>query len=269
MIKNIDGNNYIKATNKKKILGIEILRFILCFMVVFDHLYEGNQYIYILYYHIPTFFNISFFFTYNTLISYNIKKINLRLERLFIPYFIWCTISWLIYNIYFYILKVECLHSFKYYIINLIDGHHFNFVLWYQNILILLTLLFLIIIIIFKNHYLICLLSCGIIAYILQYSGINYNFFKENFYSSTAATFGRFAEALPNAFTGFLLAKINKKINLKKYYKKTIFISIIILYIITKYHKFDRVQSFKYGGIRLNIAAICIFIIFFHYLLII
>jgi peptidoglycan/LPS O-acetylase OafA/YrhL len=62
MIKNIDSNNYIKATNKKKILGIEILRFILCFMVVFDHLYKGNQYIYMLYYHIPTFFIHSIFY---------------------------------------------------------------------------------------------------------------------------------------------------------------------------------------------------------------
>lgn len=51
-------------------LGIELLRVFLSFSVVMDHLYNRNElkkYIYVLYYHIPTFFIISFYFTYNTL----------------------------------------------------------------------------------------------------------------------------------------------------------------------------------------------------------
>lgn len=256
-------NNILSDKKKQNILGIQILRVFLCFMVVLDHLYSGNKYIYLLYYHIPTFFNISFYFTYNTLISYNIRKIKLRLERLFIPYFIYSIISWIIYNIYFFVLKVKCKHTIKDFIINIIDGHQFNYVLWFQNNLILLTLLFLIIIFIFKNKYLLVLLLLAILAYILQYTGINYYFFKKNFNLLTAATFGRFAEAFPNAFTGFLLSKIDKQINLKKYYKKFLFISTIILIIISKYHTFDNIKTFKYGGIRLNLAGICIFIIFF------
>lgn len=256
-------NNIISDKKKQNILGIQILRVFLCFMVVLDHLYSGKKYIYLLYYHIPTFFNISFYFTYNTLISYNIRKIKLRLERLFIPYFIYSIISWIIYNIYFFILKVKCRHTIKDFIINIIDGHQFNYVLWFQNNLILLTILFLIIIFIFRNKYLLVLFLLAILAYILQYTGFNYYFFKKNFSLLTGATFGRFAEAFPNAFTGFLLSKIDKQINLKKYYKKFIIISTIILVIISKNHTFDNIKTFKYGGIRLNLAAICIFLLFF------
>ena len=38
--------------------------------------------------------------------------------------------------------------------------------------------------------------------------------------------------------------------------------SIIVLLFITKYHEFDNIKTFKYGGIRLNIAAVFLFIIF-------
>ena len=252
---------------KQKILGIELLRFILCFLVVMDHLYsEAQKYVYMLCYHIPTFFIISFYFTYNTLISFDIKKTKLRLERLFIPYITWSLISYLINVIYFHLFKKPVLHSFKDCLINLINGHIFNVVLWFQNILILLTLLFLIIIYLFKkfkNLYLHILIILWIIAYLFQYSGLNYYFFNHFFCRNTFSTFGRFAEALPNAITGMLLSKIDKKVKIKKHYKKIIIFSLIILYILTKYHKFDRVKGFRYQGIRLNIAGICIFMIFY------
>lgn len=50
-----------KNSVNKKLLGIEILRVILSFVVVLDHLYKGKNfrnYYYIIYYHIPTFFLI-------------------------------------------------------------------------------------------------------------------------------------------------------------------------------------------------------------------
>lgn len=262
----IDNVNQINTKEKKEYnLGIGVLRVILSFMVVFDHFYskkKKKRFLYCLYYHIPTFFLISFYFTYKTLISFNINKIKIRLERLLIPYFSWCIISWIINIIYYYIFKKESNYSLKVFIINLINGHILNVVLWFQNILILTTFLFLIIIFIFRNNYFLILNALGLFCYILQYSGINYKFFIKKVSIHFRLTYGRFAEAFPNALTGFFLASIDiiQKCTVKK--QSVIIFSLIILIIISKYKVFSGLKTFKYGGIRLNIAAICIFLIF-------
>ena len=68
-----------RILNKKKEIniGIRLLRVCLSYMVVMDHFYNSKKlkkYHHILYYHIPTFFLISFFFTFKTLTSFNIDK---------------------------------------------------------------------------------------------------------------------------------------------------------------------------------------------------
>lgn len=258
-------NNEALSIKKEFNIGIAILRVFLSFMVVMDHMYNKKKlkkYLRFLYYHIPSFFLISFYFTYRTLTSFNIPKIKFRLERLFIPYFSWCTISWIIKNIYFYILKKNYRHSLTDFIINLINGHIFNVVLWFQNILILVTFVFLIIIYIFKRYHLFILIILGIIAYLFQYTGANYYFFNKYFSAHYRLTFGRFAEAFPNSVTGFFLASTDILSKLKKKKIPTILYSLLVLIIITKYNIFYEIKTFKYGGIRLNIAAICIFLIF-------
>ena len=87
---------------KQKNYGIALLRVLLSFMVVIDHCYNKRKkkvFMHILYYHIPTFFVLSFYFTYHTFATYNISKIKLRFERIVIPYFVWSVICWLLFNI--------------------------------------------------------------------------------------------------------------------------------------------------------------------------
>ena len=251
--------------NSELNIGIRILRVFLSFMVIMDHIYnkkELKKYYYILYYHIPTFFLISFYFTHKTFISFNIKKIKLRLERLLIPYFSWCFISWIIKNFYFYVLNKDVRHSFKDFIINLINGHIFNVVLWFQNILILQTIIFIIIIYLFRLNYILVFQILLIISYLLQYSGVNHKFFKKNFSTHSRSTYGRLVETIPHSITGFFLSSIDIMKLIKKKKINVFLVSIIILVIISKYEIFGELKSFKYGGIRLNIAAFCIFIIF-------
>ena len=259
----------MKAKNcqiiKKEInIGISILRVILSLMVVLDHFYNAKKmkkYYSILYYHIPTFFVISFYYNYKTLTSFNSSKIKSRFKRILIPYFSWCTISWMINNIYYHILKKKCRHSFRDYLINLMNGHIFLVPLWFQNNLFLLTLVFTIIIFLFKNKYIYILNILSLLAIISQYSGFNYTFFTHHFQRHTYLSLGRFTEAFPNAFIGFFIAKFDLINNIEK--KKIISLfSFIILMIITKYNIFSNLKTFKYGGIRLNVAATCIFIIF-------
>ena len=212
-LKTYENNELINKKVKKEYnLGIEILRVFLSFMVVLDHLYNKKKlkkYYYILYYHIPSFFLISFFFTYNTLTSFNLQKIKLRFERLIIPYIGWSIIAFILKNIYYYLFNLNYEHTLKGFVKHLITGHILNTPLWYQAILIFTTIIFLIIIFIFRNNQLFKLLVfhiLSLISYNLQYSGLNYNLNKKYLTTHAKLTFGRFMEALPNAITGYTFA---------------------------------------------------------------
>ena len=239
-----------KQSQKKNInYGIQILRVILSMMVVFDHFYDRKakkRFIYILWSHIPTFFLLSFYYTYNTFTSFNnIQKIKLRLERLLIPYLGWNLIWWILFNIYFYAFKEQRPHSFYSLLENILSGRIFFQAMWFQNILILLTLLIAFIIVLFKRSYYLIFQIIIIISYSAQYSGKNYDFFYSHFDSKYYMTYGRIAEAFPNALSGFLLCYINIYEKAKRNIKNVIFLCLL---------------TFRYGGIRKNIIAICFFI---------
>ena len=268
MFENIDKNNCQLKRKKKYNLGIGILRVCLSFMVIMDHLYNQkiyNRYVYFFYYHIPTFFLLSFFYTFNTFMPININKIKNRFERIVIPYISWSFIYWIFNNIYFYILKKKCRHTFIDFLNNLVNGHIFNCAFWFQNILILMTIIFEIVILSFTNIYMYILVSLGLLAYILQYTGFNYKFFRKNFPIHYRLTLGRLAEGFPNAVSGFYIASKKFPIILKSNLKITIINSFIILLFITKFNVFSDFKTYKYGGIRLNIAAICIFFISYFF----
>lgn len=68
MFANNDKDNYQLKSKKEYNFGIGILRVCLSFMVIMDHLYDQEKYkryVYFFYYHIPTFFLLSFFYTFN------------------------------------------------------------------------------------------------------------------------------------------------------------------------------------------------------------
>ena len=64
--------------------------------------------------------------------------------------------------------------------------------------------------------------------------------------------------------TGFFIAAFRISDKLKKHKLKTITICFITLLLASKSQIDNNLLSFKYAGIRLNIAAICIFFIFFY-----
>lgn len=250
---------------KAKNYGIAILRVLLSFMVVLDHFYSKRKYLLnILYYHIPTFFLLSFYFTYSSFVKFNISKVKLRFERLLIPYFCWHLFAFIRNNIYYYLFKYKCYHTLNDLIDSLMHGRSFIVVLWFQNILILTTLVIAIVVFSFKSNYLLILSLLMILSYIFQYSGLNYTFFRKHFTYPYYNTYGRFFNTLPHSISGFLIAEFDLTIKFKIRRNLTIIINLFILIIISVY-KFDNnpIVS-KYGGIRLNIASICIFLIFFY-----
>ena len=92
--------NYVS----KKNLGIQILRMILCFWVVIEHCLKQRIYHYYKRYfkirlHVPCFFLISYFFSFQTISNRDLIKINKRFERLLIPYIVFPIIILFINNI--------------------------------------------------------------------------------------------------------------------------------------------------------------------------
>lgn len=110
---------------KKKYLGIQILRTILCFHIVIFHcinhnLYQ-NQIIKLIINDVSNdlsiFFIISFYFSSNIFISKNINRIKQRFQRLLIPYIIWPLIFFIMNICINYINNKQIILDFKFFFI--------------------------------------------------------------------------------------------------------------------------------------------------------
>ena len=252
--------------------GLAFLRTILAFYVIRYHCFHDKaKKNLILNYliikrrniHVPSFFIMSFYFNYKSLISRNSKINCKRFERLIIPYIFWPIIIYLLNIITSKYFKIELNYAFKSLLIQLILGRGIINPLWFQFDLIALTFLFLVIIYLFKKYYLILLQFLMIFAYFLQYSKYNEYFFL-HFRNEFQNSVGRLNLMIPFAVTGFTLSSLNIIDNLKKYYKlKTIIFSTIIFIFVDNFRIFFVFSKFAdYTGIKLNVLSICLIFIF-------
>ena len=254
-------------------IGVAILRPILSFLVITTHCYNINnakgkwkeisEKTDAFWFHIPTFFIISFYFTYKTLISSNYKKKFERIQRLFIPYFLWPIIIFLLNKfLYKYSItkNVITFEHLKFQLLYGIGKMNMNF-LWYQWDLIIITTLFIIIIFIFKKIYNFIFIIMTIFAYIYQYNGKNKSYFSK-YKDDRKYIFGRILEMIPFAVIGFLLSYSGIINFLKKYPLKVIITFIYFFYFIINYQVIYISKGFDYHGIKKFIMANCIFITF-------
>ena len=177
-------------------------------------------------FHVPSFFIMSFYFMYNNLLTINSIILFRRLIRILAPYVGWPIIIWIMNNILNIILAKKFPDSFEELKFQLLLGNRFIQPLWFNWMLMLITILFYLIIYVSKNQTIFVFLILLIIFYIFQYSGFAYkNHFKKNpsfnFYPA-----GFFFESFPFALI------------------------------------FANLNGVRYQGIQLNIRAICIVFIF-------
>lgn len=262
--------NIMQKNNLHKNLGIQILRMLLCFWVVLDHCLSSqikksyNEF-FANRLHVPCFILISFFFSYKTITGRNCIKIKQRFERLLIPHFIFPIIIFLINNLSFVFFKISIfgylitLHDL---LIQFIIGRSILDVFWFQFYLIMTTLLFIIISLLLKEKFLFMLLNIYFLSYILRYSNLNYYFFLQ-FSNVVRFSVGQIVEVMPLSVTGSVLASLNIFSKIQKYYRKTIYFSIIILFCILKYNIFTRMNIIAFDGIILDIGSIFLFILFY------
>jgi fucose 4-O-acetylase-like acetyltransferase len=210
--------------------------------------------------HVPMFLLMSFYFSQKSFLSKNIDNIKKRFERLLIPYFIWPIIIWIINNFLYYIFKLNFKITINDLKIQLMTGHCFMTVLWFQYNLIFATLLIIIIIFLSMNYYISIMFNLCIISFFFQYSNLNYNIFsKYGFFKQY--TFGRFFEIIPFCFIGFIIPSFNFIILLRKYRVYNLYLLLLIFLFLLKYEIFIYINGFMYQGIVLVMKSSLVFLI--------
>lgn len=257
-----------KINKREKNIGVEILRIYLSILVVNSHCYRYSKnikYIIVKFLrnrlHVPTFFIISFFFFQNTLLSRNIDKFKQRFQRLLIPYLVWPVIIWLINNLIMAFYNIKLKNSFKDLKMQLLTGHCFNGVFWFQWNLIFEIFFFIIIELISHKYLIYIIINLELLAYFFQYSQYNYNIFSK-FNYERKYPFGRFSEIIPHSVSGFILSYFRMISYFQKNKIKVITMCLFIFTLLFKYKFFIEPKGFNYQGLRLNILSICFFIIF-------
>ena len=74
---------------------------------------------------------------------------------------------------------------------------------------------------------------------------------------------GQFMEVLPSSLSGLLIYLLNIMKIIKYNYKKAIYFSFMVLYIIYKYDIFSSFKQIGFGGIIIDICSILVFFIFY------
>lgn len=261
----------MKIQNFKNInIGLAILRIYLSYLIVNAHCFipsdEYKKLIIIKFirnsFPVPIFYILSFYFCYNLFSSKNIKKIKIRFQRLLIPYFIWPIIVWSLRNLLSLLfIKVDKL-SLKELILQLLTGHIFVPVLWFQYNLIFITLLTVIIHLLFnKKMIFFILINIKIFGIFFTYSNCNFVFFSK-YDINIMYTFGRFFEIIPYCITGYIFASLNFVHFLSKNKILTINIFLPILIFFKEYDVLLEINGFDYQGLKLYAESISIFLLF-------
>ena len=246
--------------------GIQILRAILSYLILQLHCYNinltNNKVLIFLikafHFYVPTFYIISFYFSYRILKSKDINKIKLRLRRIGIPYFIWPTLFFLFTNIYYSIHR-ENKYNVKDLFIQILTGKRIYNIFWYLCTLLLSFVLFSLLCLIFEKNFLIIIQLIGLMGslyypyhfynnlfnkYIIEISSLIQDFSKVLFYGAIGITFG----------------SLNILTIVKNYRKRVIFFCLYILYFLRDF--LIIIKLFYLRCIIFGIGASVIFILF-------
>jgi peptidoglycan/LPS O-acetylase OafA/YrhL len=220
-------NTIIKT--KKLYLGIEILRMLFAFIIVFFHcrnkkIYSQNFNKYLgtlVGLGLATFFIISFHFSYNSFTRKNINRINERFKRFLTNY-----INGKNNNILFKLLIYQFLIGNGIYVVH-----------WFLFNLIFILLLFIIIIFITKK-YMVFLIFLGLIAILISSSNKYYNFWN-GYNNIVSFSIKPIINTYKCGLIGFFLSliKIIEKHKTKKYLLLCIFIIFLWIEINNNYFK--------------------------------
>lgn len=241
--------------------------------VVFSHLLDFSMYPNIIFKvlellttsAVPVFMMMSFYFSYSLFIESDKDSINNRIKKLLIPHIGWSLVYFFIYKLIDLIFHKDLINNVNDLFFQLLLGHspRLNYAMYFQIILILLTLLYYLLNKTFKDKVHLMLLGLFVICLLLQYSIINYYLFN-GLIEEISNPLGRIIETVPYSIIGFMFYKydvINTlKINVF-YYIISILILTIVLFIEYRFINIS-IEGFGYQGIRLMLISVVVFILF-------
>ena len=241
-----------KKENKNRIIGVELLRFYMCFMVVFSHfggkasLPGGFLFYLFIGFHVPVFMLLSFFFCSKYFLEPTKQSVVSRLLRLIIPFFFWGILGFLL-ALPFYDLSIKVLGM------QVLLGFPIHSPMWYLAVTIWISLLYwLIRILTNKKWFIIIISALAVFAIVAQYTGLNYLMFKDVAYEMRIP-FGRILEMIPYASIGILLSLLIPTFREQTNKLKTIIfcVSLVLLalLVVGEYFLFkDTTAGFDYPG---------------------
>jgi len=259
----IDKKNEImeNSNNKRNIkninYGIEILRTFMSYGIVLIHVTKKEKiscffftkfiYDWAIFY-VPTFYIISFYFSFNILEKRNIKKIKDRLKKIFIPYFIWPIFFWFSDII----LNYKTITIDKRFIISIINqlliGSGYYTVLWFLFDMIMITCILVIIIFIFKNRYITIIGSLYLSLYLIR---IDYEHFFDQF--KTKRSVKHIISSFMYSIIGLYFRKISIAEKLKDSNEKYL---LLLIFFVTLVKEKKNLLSISYG---FNVIVIGLF----------
>ena len=245
---------------KEPIVGVQILRFYMAFMVVSAHLggalllkWAGLFYIFQPF-HVPTFMLLSFLLCGKYFLTPTKELVRKRLLRIIIPFVTWGILSYFLSLILWPV-------TFSALINQLFTGYPLNNALWYLASTLWICILFWIFRLLTKNKYafLIVISAISVFCIVSQYTGLNYSLFNGLPYN-IKFTVGRTFEMIPYATIGILLSmvlpyleKLDRKYQLLMFIGAGILMAgiIVIRTYVIKY----RPLGFDFPGISLILVA--------------
>ncbi|MDE7312833.1 MAG: acyltransferase [Eubacterium sp.] len=259
---------------KERDTGMDILRVYLAFLVVLVHGWKEYTYPYEPGLFFPwSFFNrsgtvavhvfifLAFLYTDIEELGHSRLLFEKRMCRLLVPHIAWTFIYLVIYKVAGLIWDKDFKIIIRSVMIQLFLGHGYNEVMWFQVVLILLTIFF---VALFKfmeewkqDVTLICIFGFCIIG---QYSGINEKIFG-HMIPEVFLSFGRISEVAPTAVAAVFFQKYNARLMIKKHWQMILTGSLLGLFIIYNYPVFRNIDGYAYSGFwRFSAAVLTVLI---------
>ena len=196
------GNN-----TKVRHLGLDMLRAWMCFEVVFVHFYSssgsgvtesvGRLVQMTSRLAVPEFMILSFFFPDIRLMAKNTSKFRHRLRRLLTPLVVWAVVYWILYSVN--PLRFDALRQLFW---QILLGHTLNESMWYQSVVVLVTVILVGIAKFSTDRRIECaLLAFAGIALLFELSEVNYYLFSA-MPRHLGIRLGRICEMIPFAVMG-------------------------------------------------------------------
>jgi peptidoglycan/LPS O-acetylase OafA/YrhL len=241
-----------RSSESKRLVMFDVLRVVLTIFVVNLHIRiitatKANVLEQFVFFVVPLFLVLSFFLMYKYFSQQKLALSSLlkRISRLLLPLLAWSAVGFLLH---------PNLINFKNIALQIVSGGVVNVPLYYLDLLILFTFIFWLITYIPQRFRTLIYVMIILLAFFLEYSGINYHFFSPMI-ETVKKGYGRFVELIKFASLGLLFAQIDLRFKSSKIY----LFALLTISLIISFLNLPIAPGYHYSGIPLFAATTAIF----------